>query len=372
MKFKHQMKSAVALASLSMTALLLVATPVKAAGQKVVNVFNWADYLDPETIKNFQKETGIKVVYDTYDSQNTVEAKLSTGASGYDVVNTDELTSLRLAKIGQLIELDRSKIPNWKNLDPRILKIMEQDDPGNKFNAPNYHGSFGILYNVDKIKAIDPTATFDSFQMFLDPAFLGKFSKCGINIYDGSMEHYGMYMITKGKSGNLKSLADIKEAEEAYMKIRPLVRKVDGADYVNSVANGEICVTTAFSGDYLSAIDKATASKVKINLKFVLPKEGGMSWTDGWVIPKTAKNRDEAYKFINYMLDAKVAAMNTNKVKYPNAVLTSRPMVDKALLDNPAVYMHPEQLAKMETYFDLPPGIEKPLGKSWNRFKSGR
>ena len=365
-------KTSLALATVSMTALWLVASPVQAAVQKVVNVFNWADYLDPQTIKNFEKETGIKVVYDTYDSASSVEAKLSTGASGYDVVLTDELTSLRLSKIGQLVELDRSKIPNWKNLDPKILKIMEQTDPGNKYNAPNYHGSFGIMYNVDKVKAIDPNAKFDSFQSLLDPAVLSKFSKCGVNLYDGVMEHYGMYMISKGRSGNLKTLADIKEAEAAFLKIRPSVRKIDGGDYVNGMANSEICVTTAFSGDFLSAMDKAAKSGVKVNLKFNIPKEGGMVWTDAWVIPKTSLHQEEAYKFINYMLDAKVAAMNTNKVKYPNAVVNSRPMIDKALLNNPVVYVSPDILGKMETYFDLPPVIEKPMTKSWNRIKAGR
>ena len=358
--------------ALSMTALLLVISSAHAAEQKVVNVFNWSDYLDPQSIKNFEKETGIKVVYDNYDSSNTVEAKLATGASGYDVVVTDELTSARLARIGQLTELDRSKIPNWKNLDPAILKIMEQSDPGNKYNAPNYHGTFGIMYNVDKIKAIDPSVTFENFASLLDPAVISKFTKCGVNFYDGVMENYGMYQITKGRSGNIKTLEQVKESEAAFMKVRPFVRKIDGGDYVNAIANGETCVTTAFSGDYLFAVNKAATSGVKINLKYVMPKEGGMSWTDGWIIPKTSVNQTEAYAFINYMLNAKVAAANSNFTNYPNGVLTSRPMVKKELLDNPAVFVPPEKLAKMETYLEYPEGIGKAITKSWNRFKTGR
>ncbi|MDI9409101.1 MAG: extracellular solute-binding protein [Candidatus Pacebacteria bacterium] len=358
--------------ALSMTALLLIMSPAKAAAERVVNVFSWADYVDPKVVKNFEKETGIKVVFDTYDSASTVEAKLATGASGYDVVNTDELTSERLARIGQLKELDRSKIPNWKNLDPAILRIMALSDPGNKYNAPLYHGTFGIMYNVDKVKAVDPSVTFESFASLLDPAVIGKFAKCGVNLYDGNMEHYGMYQITKGKSGNIKTPDQIKESEEAFMKIRPFIRKIDAADYVNAMATSEICVTTAFSGDYLFAMNKAAGSGVKLNLKFVMPKEGGQSWTDGWIIPKTSVNQAEAHAFINYMLEAKNAAANTNFTNYPNGVLTAKPFVKKELLDNPAVYFPTEKLAKMETYFEMPPGIGKLMTKSWNRFKSGR
>ncbi|MDI9409102.1 MAG: extracellular solute-binding protein [Candidatus Pacebacteria bacterium] len=346
--------------------------PLSAAEQKVVNVYSWADYIDPMVIKNFEKDTGIKVVFDTYDSDNTVEAKLSTGASGYDVVNTDELTSQRLARIGQLVELDRSKIPNWKDIDPAILKIMQQNDPGNRYNAPLYYGSFGIMYNVDKVKAVDPNVNFDSFATLLDPKVSSKFAKCGIALYDGFMEHYGMYFITKGKSGNIKTAEQVKEAEAVFMKIRPSVRKIEGTDYVTAMANGEICVTTAFSGDFIQATEKAASSGVKVNLNYVQPKEGGMSWTVSWIIPKTSVNQAEAYAFINYMLEAKNAAANTNHIKYPNVVLTSRPFVKKELLDNPAVYMPVEQLARMEPYLEMPPGIAKLMTKSWNRFKSGR
>ena len=345
---------------------------LKAAEQKVVNVYNWADYLDPKVIKSFEKETGIKVVYDTYDSDNSVEAKLSSGASGYDVVNSGTVTKIRLAKIGQLSELDRSKLSNWKNLDPIILKIMEKSDPDLKYSVPNYYGTFGIIYNLDKVSKLVPNPSFDSIQSLLDPTKISKFASCGINIYDGPLDAYSIYFISKGKPGNYQKPEDITEAEAAYSKIRPYVRKIDSGDYVNALANGEICISTGFSGDYLSAMTKAASSGIKLNLKFSMPSEGGMLWLDHWVIPTTAQHKEEAYQFINYMISAKIAAANSNSVKYPTAVLNSRPLLDKQLLENPAIFIPSDRLSKLQAYSDSPATLDKQLNKSWNRFKSGK
>ena len=345
---------------------------VAANAKRVVNIYNWADYIGTDVIKNFQKETGITVVYDTYDSIAAVAAKLSTGSSGYDVVNTDNITARMMINIGQFVELDRSKLPNWKNIDPDIMKFMAINDPGNKFVVPFFHGSYGIIYNEDLIKKIDPNAPIGSSKLILDPENAKKFAKCGINLVDSPAELYATALKHSGKVGNYSSEADIKAAEALWMKVRPSIRKFDSADYINGLANSELCMSTAYSGDYLVAMDRAKKSGVSVNLKFFIPSEGGMLWLDGWAIPKGAEHVEEALAWLNYLMDPKVAAANTNTVKYPNAIPSSKPMIDKALVNTPSVYLSKEALNKLEPFALVPIALQKIETKSFNRLKSGR
>ena len=341
--------------------------------KKQVNFYSYADYVDANSIKEFEKTTGIKVVYDTFDSVASAEAKMVTGSSGYDVVNSDIVTLERMAKAGIVHKLDKAKLPNWKNLDPAILKKMEGQDPGNNYMVPYFHGTNGFAYNVKRINKIMPDAPVDSLAMLFNPDIVKKFKSCGVNFFDSSSDVFAMALIYLGKDPNPKTTQDVDAAAEVIWKVRPYIRTFDPSSYIDALASGEICLSMTWAGDHLTALKKAKEAGTGVDLVYSVPKEGTVAWFDGFFIPKTAKNLDEAYTFLNMLLDPKVAAANINLWNYPGANIPAMPMVDKMISSDKGVYPPNEVFAKI-TAISNTPGIkfDKYMTTVWNKIKSGK
>jgi putrescine transport system substrate-binding protein len=348
------------------------APAVETDAEKVLNVFNWSDYIEPSLIEQFEKETGIKVNYDVMDDNNVLDAKLKAGHSGYDLVvpSASYLGNQIKANIYQ--KLDRSKLKNWGNLDPVILKKLEAFDPGNQYAVNYMWGTSGVAYNEEKIKAIDPNAPVNSFAMFYDPNEIKKFQKCGISVLDAPGEVVGTILMYMGKDANSENLDDLKAAEKVLMSIRPYIRKIESSAYIDNLANGEWCLVLGWSGDVLQAATRAEENKKDFHIKYHIPKEGAVQFFDNLAIPADATHVKNAHLFIDFLNRPEVAAKNSTYISYANGNSASLSMIDPKVKDNPDVYPPPELAAKLVP--DLPESSEytKQLTRTWQRFKTGK
>ncbi len=344
-----------------------------AGGAKQVNVYNWSDYIAEDTIPNFEKQSGIRVTYDVFDSNEVLETKLLAGSSGYDVVVPSLSFLGRQIQAGVFLPLDKSKIPNLKNLDPAMLKRIEQQDPGNQYAVPYLWGTSGIGYNVDKIKAIfGDTAVTGSWDVVFKPENAAKLKDCGITVLDTPSELIPIALNYLGEDPHSFDPAVIDKAAALLKSIRPYIRNFHSSSYINDLANGDVCLVVGWSGDIIQARDRAAEAGNGVNVAYSIPKEGAPQWFDMLAIPKDAKNVDNAYAFINYLLDPKVAAANTNYVTYPNPVPASKPMVDQAIAEDPTIYPPAEVDAKLFTFAVLPPEVDRQYTRIWTELKTGR
>ena len=298
------------------------------AEEKVVNVYNWSDYIDPAVLEQFTAETGIKVNYDVFDSNEVLETKLLAGNTGYDVVVPTAAFMERQIKAGVFRKLDRSKLPNWSNLDPEILQRVALHDPGNEHSVNHMWGTTGIGYNEAKVKAIDPNAPVDSWNLVFDPKWAAKFKDCGISFLDAPSEVVSAILAWKGKDPNSQNPDDLKLAEDVLMSVRPYVRMIHSSNYIDALANGELCVAVGWSGDVLQARDRAAEAGQGIVVKYAVPKEGTIMWFDMYAIPADAPHPDNAHAFINFMMKPEVAAANSNFVNYASGNAAAVPLVN--------------------------------------------
>jgi putrescine transport system substrate-binding protein len=343
------------------------------APSKTLNVYNWSDYIAEDTIPEFEKATGIAVTYDVFDSDEMVETKLLAGSSGYDVVVPSLSFLGRQIQAGVFLPLDKSKIPNLKNLDPAMLKRIEQQDPGNQYAVPYLWGTSGIGYNVDKIKAVfGDTAVTGSWDVVFKPENAAKLKDCGITVLDTPSELIPIALNYLGEDPHSFDPAVIDKATALLKSIRPYIRNFHSSSYINDLANGDVCLVVGWSGDIIQARDRAAEAGNGVNVAYSIPKEGAPQWFDMLAIPKDAKNVDNAYAFINYLLDPKVAAANTNYVTYPNPVPASKPMVDQAIAEDPTIYPPAEVDAKLFTFAVLPPEVDRQYTRIWTELKTGR
>ena len=348
------------------------APAVDTDAEKVVNVYNWSDYIEPTVLEEFTKETGVKVNYEVMDSNELLETKLVAGRTGYDVVVPSASFLSRQIKAGVYQKLDRSKLDNLKNLDVDITKRLEVFDPGNE-HAVNYMwGTSGVAYNEEAIKAALPNAPVDSFAMFYDPKVISKFAKCGVSILDAPSEVVGTVLIYLGKDANSENPEDLKAAEKVLMSIRPFVRNINSSAYIEQLANGEICLALGWSGDVLQAKSRAEETKKPFTIKYNIPKEGAVMFFDNMAIPGDASHVKNAHLFIDYMLRAEVAAKNSNFISFANSNSASWPLVDPAVKNNPGIFPTPEMMPKLVP--DLPETAEftRTLTRSWTRFRTGK
>jgi putrescine transport system substrate-binding protein len=343
------------------------------ASSKTLNVYNWSDYIAEDTIPNFEQQSGVKVTYDVFDSDEMVETKLLAGSSGYDVVVPSLSFLGRQIQAGVFLPLDKSKIPNLKNVDPKMLERIALQDPGNQFAVPYLWGTSGIGYNVDKIKAIfgDTTVT-GSWDVVFKPENAAKLKDCGITVLDTPSELIPIALNYLGEDPHSFDPAVIDKAAALLKTIRPYIRNFHSSSYINDLANGDVCLVVGWSGDIIQARDRAAESGNGVNVAYSIPKEGAPQWFDMLAIPKDAKHVDNAYAFINYLLDPKVAAANTNYVTYPNPVPSSKPMVDKAIADDPTIYPPADVDAKLFTFAVLPPEVDRQYTRIWTELKTGR
>ncbi|UCI29403.1 polyamine ABC transporter substrate-binding protein [Mesorhizobium sp. B4-1-4] len=358
---------------LSATSVFLaLLTPAGHAEDRVVNVFNWSDYIDPTIIDDFTKKTGIKVVYDTFDSNEILETKLLAGGSGYDVVVPSGNFLARQIQAGVFQKLDKSKLPNISNMWNTILERTAKYDPGNEYSINYMWGTVGIGYNVKKVQAALGTDKIDSWDVFFNPDSLKKLSDCGVHVLDSPADIIPAALEYLGLDPNSTSADDIAKAEETLLKIRPYIRKFHSSEYINALANGDICLAIGFSGDVFQARSRAEEAKQGVEIGYSVPKEGAQIWFDQMAIPADAPHVAEAHEFINYMMTPDVIAKSSNAVLYANGNKASQQFVDKALLSDPAVYPDDATLQKLYTVSPYDPKTQRVITRTWTKIVTGQ
>ncbi|WP_448654261.1 polyamine ABC transporter substrate-binding protein [Pseudomonas fluorescens] len=342
------------------------------ADSKVLHVYNWSDYIAPDTIANFEKESGIKVVYDVFDSNETLEAKLLAGKSGYDIVVPSNNFLAKQIKAGVYQELDKSKLSNYDNLNKSLLKAVSVSDPDNKHAFPYMWGSIGIGYNPEKVKAALGIDKIESWDTILKPENLAKLKSCGVSFLDSPTEMLPVALHYLGLPTDTQKKADLKQAEDLFLKLRPSIGYFHSSKYISDLANGNICVAVGYSGDIQQAKSRAAEAGGKVKVAYDIPKEGAGSFYDMVAIPKDAENVDAAYKFMNYLLEPKVMAAITNSVRFPNGNEKATPLVDKDITSDPGIYPSAEVQAKLYAIADLPAATQREMTRSWTKIKSGK
>ncbi|HET8691900.1 MAG TPA: polyamine ABC transporter substrate-binding protein [Steroidobacteraceae bacterium] len=339
--------------------------------EKVVNVYNWSDYIGDTTIADFEKATGIKVVYAVFDSNEQLETKLLTGRSGYDLVVPTAPFMERQIKAGVYMKLDKSQLPNLANMDPEIMRRTAAHDPGNEHSVTYLWGTVGLGYNPDMVKKALGTDTIDSWGALLDPAIASKLAKCGIAILDAPTDVYGSVAIYKGIDPNSEKPEDLKAVEDTLMKIRPYVRYFHSSQYINDLASGEICLALGWNGDILQARDRGAAAAKPVTVRYVIPKEGAINYFDMMAIPADAPHPRNAHAFVNYLMDPQVIAKVTNKVRFANGNLASLPYVADDIKNDPGIY--PDAATRERLHPDLAESqqFSRELNRAWTRVRSG-
>jgi putrescine transport system substrate-binding protein len=358
---------------LLLTALVAVgAADAGAAEDKRLFIYNWTDFIGPNTIAEFEKLTGIKVTYDVYESEETMDARLLAGSAGYDVVIASTEYFGREIKAGVYIPLDKSKLPNWKNLDPRILAIQTAHDPGNLHAVPYMHAINGFAYNVDMIKARMPNAPVDSLDMIFKPEIAAKFADCGITFLDSATDTLMLALQYLGLDPNTTKREDYKAVEDLLLKVRPYVRSFDSVEYLNGLANQEICIAMSWSSDYALSKARAHAVGVDVNLAFSVPKEGANQNFSSLLMPEGAPHPEAAYQFLNFIMRPDVIAEITNEIYYGNDNIASRSLIKPNILADPTLYPTPEIEARLYRSDEASAATERIRTRTWTRVKTAK
>ena len=356
-------------------ALVFAGLPLFAASaeEKRLHVYNWSDYIAPDTIANFTKETGIEVTYDVYDGNEILEAKLLAGHSGYDIVvpSASPYMARQIAS-GAYRELDKAQLPNLKNLDPQILTLAATADPGNAHGVPYLWSVTGIGYNTALLdRALGSETPRDSLALLFDPGYAQKLAACGIALLDTPQEIVPAALAYLGRDPKSHTEADLADAIAVMDKVRPYVRKFHSSQYINDLATGDICIALGYSGDVIQARNRAREAESPVEIAFRVPREGAQMSIDMLGIPADAPHPDNAHALINYILRPEVTAAISNAVSYPNPNLAATPLVDAESRDDPGIY--PPQSVKRLLYIDRPAPrpYERLRMRAWNRMKSG-
>ena len=353
--------------------LMVVLTTLSAAtyADEVVNISNWNGYIADDTLTTFTKETGIKATYDIHDSNEVLESKLMTGNTGYDVVSPSNHFLSRLIKAGAVQKLDKSQLPNWKNLDPALMKKLEVNDPGNQYGYPYMWGTAGIGYNVEKIKAIfGNTDVTHSWNLFFDENNIKKLSQCGVAIIDNPTQILPITLNYLGLPPHSHEPADYKKAEQALLKIRPYVQYFHASKYISDLANGNVCAVIGFNGDIVQAAASAKEAKNGIDIAYSIPDEGSTLWFDMVVMPKSAPHEKNGYAYMNYLLMPQVIANISNSIHYANPNLAADQYVGPAVKQDLAIYPSTGVLDKLFTVEELPAAIARLTTRLWTKLKT--
>jgi len=357
----------------ALAACVLLAAPfslARADEEKVLNVYNWSDYITDETLKNFADDTGIKVNYDVYDSNDVLEAKLMAGRSGYDLVFPSATPYFaQQLKAGIYRKLDKAKIPNAKGVDGHVLAQLKLADPTNEYALPYMTGGTGVGYNIAKVKAAMPDAPIGSLAMLFDVKALAKLKGCGVTLLDASEEGIPAALAYLGKNPLSTDTKDLEAAGALLAKTRPFYKYIHSSTYINDLANGEICVAMGYDGDLVQARNRAKEAGGKVAIGIFLPKEGARLDIDVMAIPKDAAHPDNAAKFIDYLLRPEVIGAITNEIGYANSVPAADAHIDPDIRKDPVIYPPPDAKVYLEPV--VPRAYEQARNRVWTRFKTG-
>jgi putrescine transport system substrate-binding protein len=367
------MRGTCLVAVLAFAAMTCGSVDAPAQRERFVNVYNWSDYVDPTALDAFTKETGIRVRYDTFDSNDTLETKLLAGKSGYDVVVPTAYFLERQIKAGVFQKLDKAKLPHLGAMWPLIAKHLAAYDPGNQYAVNYMWGTVGIGYNVKQAREIlGPGKEIDSWNTVFGPGELAKFKDCGVHMLDSSDDILPAALHFLGLNPNSTDPADLEKAADLVAKVRPAVRKFHSSEYLNALASGEICLVVGWSGDVKQAQKRAAEAKNGVEIGYVVPKEGAQMFFDNLAIPKDARNPVEAHAFIDYMLRPEVAAKNTNFLSYANGNLASQSLIDPAILNDRTIYPDEATMARLYTINAHDPKTTRLMNRLWTKIKTGR
>jgi putrescine transport system substrate-binding protein len=337
---------------------------------KVVNVYSWIDYIAPDTVADFEKETGIKVRYDTFDNNEVLETKLLTGHTNYDVVVPTENYFDRQLKAGVYRKLDKNALPNLKNADPEIMRRMAVHDPGNQYAVPYLWSTTGLGYNVDKVRARLGSAVPDGWALLFDPGNAARLQDCGVAIVDSPLEVFESAIIFLGHDPNRRDPQDVAAASALLRRIRPFVNRID-PDLIPPLASGEICLALTWSGDVETARNRAKDASTGANIAYLVPREGALMTLDMMGIPADAPHPDNAQIWMNYLMRPDVIAKITNYIKYPNGNAASLPLVDAAIKADPGVYPDEATRARLVTHTAASLEYSRLVTREWTRFRTG-
>jgi putrescine transport system substrate-binding protein len=351
---------------------LMVVGPAQA--ERTVNVYNWSDYIGDDVIAKFEKESGIKVVYDVFDSNEVLEGKLLAGRTGYDVVVPTSEFMGRQIQAGVFQPLQKDKLSNYKELDPALMETIAVMDPGNNYGVPYMWGTTGIGMIKDKvIAALGPDAPLDSWDLVLNPDNLAKLSKCGVAFLDSPSEIFAATLHHLGKDPNSTDVKDYQEAAKALLQqLAPSITYFHSSKYIDDLAAGEICVAIGWSGDIAQAMVDAEEAKNGVEVSYVIPKEGAQLFFDILTIPKDAANVDEAHAFINFLMQPEIAAENTNFIWYANPIPASKPMIDAEITGDPSIYPPPEVMERLYISTIKTPKVDRAMNRTWTEIKTSQ
>jgi putrescine transport system substrate-binding protein len=361
------------IARLAATAVIAVLAAAPGfAQERVVNVYNWSDYIDASILEDFTKETGIKVVYDVYDSNETLEAKLLAGGTGYDVVVPTATFLQRQIAAGVYQKLDKSKIPNLSNMWSEITDRAQKYDPGNDYAVDYMWGTTGLGYNIDKMKAILGTDDRPSWDVIFKPEMAAKFKDCGIYMLDSPSDVLPSVLAYLGLNPDSRDPAELKKAQDLLVSIRPYIRKFDSSNYISALAQGDICLALGYSGDIFQARSRAEEAKNGVNIGYSIPSQGAQMWFDMMAIPADAPHAAEAHEFINYLMKPEVIAKSSNYVFYANGNKASQQFIDKEVLDDPVIYPPADVMEKLFTTTPYDNKIQKTVTRLWTTVVTGQ
>ena len=343
------------------------------AQQGVVNVYNWSDYIDPATLEAFTEETGIRVVYDTYDTNEIVETRLLAGRSGYDIVVPTGPYIERLIQAGALATLDKDQLSNLDNVWPEIAERTAIYDPGNAHSVIYMWGTTGIGVNLDMVRErLGEDAPLDTWSLVFDPEIAAQLSDCGIYIVDAPDDMFPSALNYLGLPHDSRDPGEIEQAAELLSQMSANVRRFHASEYINAIANGDICVAVGYSGDILQARDRAEEAGSGIDIAYFVPREGAVMWFDSFAIPADAPNPENAHAFIDFMLRPDIAAANVNYVAYASGVLPAKPMIDEAILNDPGIYPDDETMGRLLITTAYDERTQRLINRAWTRIKTGR
>jgi putrescine transport system substrate-binding protein len=354
-------------------AAVLLALAPASAQERVVNFYNWSNYMAPGVLEDFTKETGIKVVYDTFDANETLETRLLAGKSGYDVVVPTGYFLQRQITAKVFLKLDKSKLPNLANAWPVVSQQLATYDPGNNYGANYMWGTTGIGYNVKMAeKILGPGARIDSWDTVFKPENLAKFRECGIHMLDSADDILPAALGYLGIDPNSTKQADLEKAADLVAKVRPFVRKFHSSEYLGALASGEICFVVGWSGDVMQARSRAEEAKSGVEIGYTIPKEGAQMFFDNLAIPSDAKNVAEAYELINYLYRPDVAAKNSDFLSYANGNLASQKLIDPKILNDKNIYPDEATQKKLFVITARDPATQRIINRLWTKVKTGK